>query len=57
MDGSVGALGKFSDDGDGRIVERMGCGACIGDCGGMKEDPGDDTEWCGELPSELISPP
>jgi hypothetical protein len=44
MEGSVGALGKFSEDGEGRIVERKGCGACIGDCGGMNMELGDDME-------------
>lgn len=56
MDGRVGALGKFIEDGDGKMAERMGCGACIGDCGGMNADPGDDVARCGEPPTELISP-
>jgi hypothetical protein len=57
MDGSVGAFEKFSEEGDGKIVVRMGCGACIGDCRGMNEDPGDDAVWCGDSPGELIPPP
>jgi hypothetical protein len=56
MEGSVGAIDKFNDEGDGKTVVRMGCGACIGDCGGMNPDPGDDAVRCGELPRELISP-
>jgi len=56
MEGSVGAFGKFSEDGDGSIAERMGCGACIGDCGGMKDDVDGDKVLCGEFPIECISP-
>jgi hypothetical protein len=55
MDGRVGALGKFSEEGDGKMAVRRGCGACIGDCGGMKADPDDDV-WCDEFSRELISP-
>jgi aconitase A len=43
MDGRVGAIEKLIDEGDGKIVVRMGCGACIGDRGGMYPDPGDDA--------------
>ena len=39
IDGSVGAFGKLSEDGDGSIAERIGCGACIGDWGGINVDP------------------
>lgn len=57
MDGRFGAFEKFSVDGEGRIAERIGCGACIGDCGGMKLKPGDDAVRCGGLPIGFISFP
>jgi hypothetical protein len=44
MAGRIGAFGKVCDEGDGNVVERMGCGACIGDRGCMKEEPGDDAK-------------
>lgn len=45
IEGRFGTLtfGKFSDDGEGRIAERMGCGACMGDCGGMNTEPEDEV--------------
>jgi hypothetical protein len=42
MDGRVGAFGKLREDGDGSIAERIGCGACIGDCGDMNAEPDGD---------------
>jgi hypothetical protein len=31
MAGRIGAFGKVSDEGDGNVVEPMGCGTCIND--------------------------
>ena len=39
----MGTFGKFTEEGDGSIVDREGWGACIGDCGGMKAEPEEDV--------------
>lgn len=57
MGGRFGTFGKFIDDGDGNMLGREGCGACMGDCGGMKIEPDEEAVWCGELAMGVVSAP
>lgn len=43
IDGRLVTLGKLIDEGDGNIADRVGCGACNGDCDARKVDPDEDA--------------
>lgn len=54
IEGRLWELEKFSEDGDGNTVECVGCGACIGDCGGMYIAPEGVVVRCGE-PATIVA--
>jgi hypothetical protein len=41
IDDRLRGFGQLREDGEGSVTVCMGCGACIGDGGGMCTDPDD----------------